>query len=123
MTEKGKITKTEIFCLILSAMFALLAGVLFFHQRPGDAENGYVVTTWKKTDVTDTLPQKIDINTADEQQLQLLPGIGPVLAQRIIAWREENGDFLIAEDLLAVEGIGVTKLNEIRNLITIQEGP
>ena len=73
--------------------------------------------------MTDTLPQKININTADEQELQLLPGIGPVLAQRIIAWREENGAFLIAEDLLAVEGIGVTKLNEIRNLITIQEGP
>ena len=71
--------------------------------------------------MTQTLPQKIDINAAGAQDLQRLPGIGPVLAQRIVDWREENGDFMIVEDLLAVEGIGAAKLDEIRDLITIQE--
>ena len=65
----------------------------------------------------------ININTATVQQLDLLPEIGPVLAQRIVAWREANGAFIIAEDLLAVEGIGLTRLEEIRDFITIQEAP
>ena len=123
MEQKGNFTKTEIFCLVLTAAFVILCGTLFLQQRFGDTQRGYAVTTWKKTDVTQTLPQKTDINTADVQQQQRLPGIGPVLAQRIVDWREENGNYVIAEDLLAVEGIGAAKLDEIRDLITIQEEP
>lgn len=123
MAGKGIFTKTEIFCLILSAVFVLGLGAAFALRADGGSGDGSAVTTWKKTDATDTLPQKINVNTADPDRLQLLPGIGPVLAQRIVAWREENGDFLIAEDLLAVEGIGMTKLDEIRDLIVIQEEP
>lgn len=123
MERKGNFTKTEIFCLVLTAAFVILSATLFLQQRFGNAPSGYAVTTWKKTDVTQTLPQKIDINVADVRELQRLPGIGPVLAQRIVDWREENGNYVIVEDLLAVEGIGATKLNEIRDLITIQEEP
>lgn len=121
MEQKGNFSKTEIFCLILTAAFVVWCGTLFLQQKFGTAQGGYAVTTWEKTDVTQTLPQKIDINAAGAQDLQRLPGIGPVLAQRIVDWREENGDFVIVEDLLAVEGIGAAKLDEIRDLITIQE--
>ena len=123
MEQKGNFSKTEIFCLVLTAAFVVLCGTLFLQQRFGDAQGGYAVTTWEKTDAAQTLPQKIDINAADTEELQRLPGIGPVLARRIVDWREENGDFVIVEDLLAVEGIGATKLDEIRDLITIQEEP
>ena len=121
MGQKGKVTKTEIFCLSLTAAFVLLAAVLFAvgARRSGSWE----ITVWKDKEIHDTLPQKIDINQADEAQLQQLPGIGPVLAGRIIAWREENGAYQIPEDLLAVEGIGLTTLDGIRDLITIQEEP
>lgn len=121
MTEKRKVTKTEIFCLLLTAAFLVLTAVLYAGGPRTDG--GVQVTVWKNVDVSDKLPQKVNINTADEAQLQLLPGIGPVLAQRIVAWRQTNGDFAIAEDLLAVEGIGLTKLEEIRDLIMIQEEP
>ena len=122
MTQKGKLTKTEIFFLILTAAFLLITAVTFCRKAPG-GESGQTVRVWKDTNADEALPEKINVNTADETALQKLPGIGPVLAQRIIEWRETNGDFAIAEDLLAVEGIGQTKLDEIRDYITMQEEP
>lgn len=59
----------------------------------------------------------IDINTADEIELQELPGVGPVLAARIVAHRETVGRFESVEDLLDVPGIGETRLASIRDLI------
>ena len=91
MEQKGNFSKTEIFCLVLTAAFVVLCGTLFLQQRFGDAQRGYAVTTWEKTDAAQTLPQKIDINAADTEELQRLPGIGPVLARRIVAFLEEKG--------------------------------
>ena len=48
----------------------------------------------------------LDMNAATAMELDELPGIGPVLAERIVAWREENGPFAGPDDLMAVEGIG-----------------
>ena len=62
---------------------------------------------------------RIDINLADSETLQQLPGIGPVLGERILAWREENGLFRIPEDLLQVPGIGENTLDGIREYILI----
>ncbi|MEX1037376.1 MAG: ComEA family DNA-binding protein [Acidimicrobiia bacterium] len=59
----------------------------------------------------------IDLNTADETELQKLPGVGPVLAGRIIAHREDVGRFESVEDLLDVPGIGETRLASIKDLI------
>ncbi|REK24782.1 MAG: ComEA family DNA-binding protein [Actinobacteria bacterium] len=59
----------------------------------------------------------VDINAADETDLQILPGVGPVLAARIVAHREEFGRFEAVEDLLDVPGIGEAKLASIRDLI------
>ena len=61
----------------------------------------------------------IDINRADTEQLTALPGIGEVLAQRIIAYREENGRFLSTDELKNVEGIGEKRLEAILDLITV----
>lgn len=59
----------------------------------------------------------IDINRADIDELQKLPGVGPVLAGRIVAHRESVGRFETIEDLLEVAGIGETRLASIRELI------
>ena len=61
----------------------------------------------------------IDINRADAEQLTALPGIGEVLAGRIVAYREENGSFLSTQELQNVEGIGEKRLEAILDLITI----
>lgn len=65
-----------------------------------------------------TAPGLININTATAQQLDTLPGIGPKLAQAIIDYRTEYGDFEVPEDLLHVPGIGEKKLSAIIDLIT-----
>ena len=61
----------------------------------------------------------ISINDADMESLMALPGIGEVLAQRILDFRTENGAFSAPEELLNVEGIGKKRLEEILDLITI----
>jgi len=61
----------------------------------------------------------ISINRADTTQLERLPGVGEVLAGRIVAYREANGPFATVEDLLDVPGIGEAKLASIRDLITV----
>ena len=61
----------------------------------------------------------ISLNRADALQLEELPGVGPVLAERITAHREANGPFETVEDLLEVPGIGEAKLASIRDLVTV----
>jgi competence protein ComEA len=61
----------------------------------------------------------ISLNRADATQLQDLPGVGPVLADRIVAYREANGPFQTVEDLLDVPGIGEAKLAAMRDLISV----
>lgn len=61
----------------------------------------------------------VDLNRATADELQTLPGVGPVIAARIVAHREENGPFTTIEDLLDVPGIGETKLAELRAAVRI----
>ena len=63
----------------------------------------------------------ININTASENILDTLPGIGPVLARRIVEYREEHGPFENTTDLTLVEGIGAEKLIAILDLITVED--
>jgi competence protein ComEA len=56
----------------------------------------------------------VNINTARSEQLQLLPRVGPALAERIIAFREANGQFKKVDELMAVKGIGEKSLEKLR---------
>ncbi|QKS14750.1 ComEA family DNA-binding protein [Curtobacterium sp. Csp1] len=61
----------------------------------------------------------VDLNRADQATLETLPGIGPALAARIIAWREEHGGFTTVEDLLDVSGIGDARFAELRERVRV----
>ena len=61
----------------------------------------------------------IDINTAEKEEFMALPGIGEVLAERILAYRNEIGQFQAVEEMLNVEGIGKKRFEDILDLITI----
>ncbi|HWQ15869.1 MAG TPA: ComEA family DNA-binding protein [Roseiflexaceae bacterium] len=61
----------------------------------------------------------VNINTAGPAELDALPGIGPALAERIIAHREANGPFQAVEDLRAVKGIGASLFARIAPLVTV----
>jgi competence protein ComEA len=62
---------------------------------------------------------KVDINTAPAAELAELPGIGEVLAQRIVEYREENGPFASIEDIQGVSGIGAGKFADMEAEITV----
>jgi len=63
---------------------------------------------------------KISINTANANMLQTLPGIGPVLSERIIEYRNQNGLFGVIDDIKDVSGIGEKKFEGIKDLICVQ---
>ena len=61
----------------------------------------------------------INLNTATAGQLDSLPGIGPVLAQRVLDWRTEHGRFVSVDQLRQVSGIGEAKFADLRALVTV----
>lgn len=61
----------------------------------------------------------ININTASQSELETLPGIGPTTAQKIIEYREQNGEFVTIEELINVSGIGPGLYDRIKDLITV----
>ena len=62
---------------------------------------------------------KVNLNSATEAELDALPGVGPVTAAAIVAWRSVNGRFTDVEQLGEVEGIGPARLAKLRELVTI----
>lgn len=62
---------------------------------------------------------KVNLNTATAAELETLPGIGPALAQRIVAHREQRGPFRTVKDLLKVSGIGPKKFEGLEDLVTV----
>ena len=88
----------------------------FCHQRTVTAQRG---------DDSPRQPEScpLNINTATAGQLETLDGIGQVLAQRIVDYRNANGPFASVDDLLEVNGIGPGILETIRPQITTEEEP
>lgn len=64
-------------------------------------------------------PAKINLNTATVEQLDTLPGVGTVTAQRIIDWRTQHGSFTTVDQLQEVDGIGAAKFAKLRDLVTV----
>ncbi|MFC8527579.1 helix-hairpin-helix domain-containing protein [Nocardia sp. NPDC057227] len=62
---------------------------------------------------------KVNLNTATEAELDALPGVGPVTARAIVAWRNSNGRFSDLEQLGDVDGIGPARLAKLRELVTL----
>jgi competence protein ComEA len=61
----------------------------------------------------------IDLNTATSAELDTLPGVGPVLAQRILDWRTQHGQFASVDQLSDVPGIGDSRLAQLRDLVRV----
>jgi competence protein ComEA len=62
---------------------------------------------------------KINLNTATVEELDELPRVGPVLAERIVQWRQDHGNFGTAQDLDAVPGIGPAMMEALMDLVTV----
>jgi len=96
-----RITKSFLVLLVLS----LAAANFVFAQAADSKEAGKSV---------------VNINTAGQAELEKLPGIGPALAKKILEFRQKNGNFKSTSDLVAVQGIGEKKFDQIKSLVTVK---
>lgn len=65
----------------------------------------------------------MNINTASQAQLEMLPGIGPALAEAILSYRTDFGPFVTTEQLMEVPGIGEKRYAAVEKLICVEETP
>jgi competence protein ComEA len=115
----GKITKTEWILLALTGVFLCVLLILFFQDRIRMEEAG--VETEIEVPQEEILPDlsPLDLNTATQEELAQLPGIGEELARRIVEHREANGPFETIEELMEVSGIGEGKFADLEGRITV----
>ena len=120
MDERGNAVKSEKnFAGTDGAVSGCFAGAVFRDRAAAEAAPVAVETerdAAQETFMPDVSP--LNINTASEEELATLPGIGGVLAGRIVDYRTEHGPFEAEEDLLKVSGIGERKLAELDGRIT-----
>ena len=107
--------------LIITAVFLVVLLSVFITRQE---HNNVISLSEIENTVTATVPiinGKININTADEKQLQELPKIGAVISKRIVAYRQEYGNFEKIEDIRNVSGIGNATFDAIVDYITTGE--
>ena len=112
--ETGR--QLRILIAIAAVFCAVIIGYnLFFVKEPSET---ILVTDADGQDTSGL--EKIDLNTATEEELQQLEHIGETMAARIVAYREANGDFSSVEELMNVNGIGETVFKEIQDRIEVK---
>ena len=105
-----------------AAAAALLLSIGFYAGR-GIRRDEYSVTYSRRepAEASDSrsVPELINLNSADEEELCRLDGIGPSLAGRIIEYREDNGGFSYTSEIMNVSGIGEGIYSKIKDLVTV----
>lgn len=123
--------KVSVLLAVVTALFVGFTLGLFVGRNTGSGTVTLAVPAQMQTAPTtaataaaETVPEEtvsfpVNINTADADTLTALPGIGQVLAERIVAYRRQNGPFRVIEEITKVEGIGEKKAEAILELITV----
>ncbi len=106
----------------ITALFLCVALGVFVGRRTAGV---YIPLNDAATTATENNTQsdeigKIDLNTATLQQLQLLPGVGPTIAQRILDYRSEVGGFENIEQIMEVKGIGEKTFEALKDYIKVE---
>ncbi len=114
-----KFTKEEKTLLIFLFACILIASAVKFYLNFKPRAFSSIAPEVKKIDRN----LNVNINKAGMRQLMELPHVGPVLAERIISYRQDNGEFNSKEDLKNIKGIGKVKYELIKEYIILDEEP
>jgi len=106
---------------ILASLVVLMATVSLAHSRGAPAPTPVPMADPRPAPAARALRdgQKVDLNRAGAPTLELLPGIGPALAGRIVASRQSAGEFSSVDDLQRVRGIGARRVQALRALVQV----
>ncbi|MCG3121581.1 MAG: hypothetical protein ALAOOOJD_04736 [bacterium] len=88
--------------------------------RVAQSDSGTTAALSASAPTVNSTPQSLDVNAATFNDLVRLPGIGPVMAKRIIEYREANGPFKRLQDLRHVKGIGAKTYEKLAPLLVVQ---
>lgn len=118
--------------LFLLACMLLGGAIMIYHKNDKKLPPRLLIETVKrsrdidnpglspKADPPKSVNIKINLNTAPADSLELIPGIGPVYAERITGYRETHGKFKSVKDITRVNGIGPKRLKEIEKYLTVE---
>ena len=125
-----KLSKAEIAAILITVIFVVSVAVLTLraHEKsaavtistgltPNTEETAAPVSAVPTPSVSPEL--SININTAEAQELCLLPGVGETIAARIIDYRKAHGPFNNTDEIMNVSGIGAKTYEEIKSYITV----
>lgn len=121
-------TKAEKISVLLAAVLLIICAVTAFKPKPGG------ITAEKTAPPSELLNgggeegkellpgDKVNINTASSDELCMLPDVGETIAQRIIDWRDKNGDFKSVDELVdEIDGIGENNIEDMREYIVLED--
>lgn len=120
-----KLRRSELIIISLSLLFVIAAFVqsALPQKLPQTSLDAVYLQSSAYLQAADSAPELglININTADAKELTLLPGVGEVIAERIITYRSENGGFDNIEEIMNVSGIGEDTFERLKPLIICEE--
>lgn len=116
--EKWIVALTVVFAVSMVGLYALSC------RDNGGERGSYSVSTEGEGELSSAVESarwQVNINTASAEELTVLSGVGDVIAERIVAYRDAHGAFTALEELLEVEGIGESKLEAMREQIILED--
>ena len=112
LTEKAVLTNVNL-------AYVLEDAAKIYIPNSNDDEDTGIISSEISSSTPSNKNQKININKANAQDLESVPGIGPSTAEKIVTYRNENGKFSSIDDLKNVTGIGEKKFESIKDYISV----
>ena len=102
------------------SLFLLLTGLIFcLGTGTLSAQDSKEMMDPEMMDKQEMMMEKVNINTADMEQLMKIPGVGEGTAKKIIDYRNSNGQFKTLDQLKSIQGIGEKKYEKMKDMITM----
>ena len=120
-----KTAANAVLCVLIAVLTFCLGYLFGVHNKTSDISVSVTpgVSAVEETEAVSEPQGPVNLNTADQEELEYLPGIGPSIAAKILAYREKHGAFKNIEQIVEVEGIGEKKFEAMKELITIGGTP